>query len=226
MSKPWKPEPRVGPAPGRAFARRPVGFRGGRGVRKRGGRLRVSAGEWRLVLVGGLFLGLAVAKSGDWLTDPAGADSLSSPPAAPAVPSPSPDHWAESRRSAEILKAQEGAPGPARAPVRAAPASVRVIDGDTFVLAGERIRVVGLDAPETHPPRCAREAELGARATARARQWLAAGPFELTSIERDEDRFGRKLRIVSRQGEDLAETMIAEGLARPYGGGMRRGWCG
>ncbi len=104
-------------------------------------------------------------------------------------------------------------------------ADIRVIDGDTFDYRGDRIRVVGIDAPETHPPRCAREAELGERATARLRELLAAGPFELGSIDRDEDRYGRKLRTVTRGGRDLGRQLVAEGLARAYSGGRRSGWC-
>ena len=40
-----------------------------------------------------------------------------------------------------------------------------VIDGDTIRFEGEKIRIVGLDTPETHPPSCAREADLGRQST-------------------------------------------------------------
>jgi endonuclease YncB( thermonuclease family) len=33
-----------------------------------------------------------------------------------------------------------------------------VIDGDTFKLGERKVRIIGIDAPETHPPRCAEEA--------------------------------------------------------------------
>lgn len=36
-----------------------------------------------------------------------------------------------------------------------------VVDGDTFYIGGEKVRIPGIDAPETHPPRCAYEAKLG-----------------------------------------------------------------
>ena len=40
-----------------------------------------------------------------------------------------------------------------------------------------------------------------------------------------EDRYGCKLRIVMVGGRSVGDTLIAERLARPYGGG-RRSWCG
>jgi endonuclease YncB( thermonuclease family) len=99
-----------------------------------------------------------------------------------------------------------------------------VVDGDTIYWRGDKIRVADIDTPETHPPRCPEEARLGEAATLRMQALLNAGPFTLDAIERDEDRYGRKLRVVVRDGESLGDTLVAEGLARPYGGG-RRSWC-
>ena len=99
-----------------------------------------------------------------------------------------------------------------------------VVDGDTFYAAGVKIRIADIDTPETHPPRCAEEARLGEAATLRLRELLGAGPFALEPIDKDEDRFGRKLRVVTRDGESLGGVLVSEGLARPYGGG-RRPWC-
>lgn len=99
-----------------------------------------------------------------------------------------------------------------------------VVDGDTFYLGGEKIRIADIDTPETHPPRCAEEAELGERATLRLRALLNEGDFTLGTIDRDEDRYGRKLRTVMRGGESLGDVLVDEGLARPYAGG-RRSWC-
>ena len=65
-----------------------------------------------------------------------------------------------------------------------------VIDGDTFYLEGQSIRIADIDAPETHPSRCAYEARLGERATERLLALLNEGPFELVKSEmRDEDRY-------------------------------------
>ena len=42
--------------------------------------------------------------------------------------------------------------------------------------------------------------------------------------ERDRDRYGRLLRIVTRDGNSLGMTLVAEGHARAWDG-ARRPWC-
>jgi micrococcal nuclease len=101
-----------------------------------------------------------------------------------------------------------------------------VVDGDTFRMAGARIRIADIDTPETHPARCPREAELGAAATRRLHALLNAGAVSLAPVERDADRYGRKLRRVAIDGREVGETLVREGLARRYAGGRRAGWCG
>lgn len=99
-----------------------------------------------------------------------------------------------------------------------------VVDGDTFWFAGEKYRIADIDTPETHPARCAEEAELGDAATARLHEWLNAGAFSMESAGRDVDRYGRKLRVVMRDGESVGSVLVADGLARPWEG-RRRPWC-
>jgi endonuclease YncB( thermonuclease family) len=53
---------------------------------------------------------------------------------------------------------------------------------------------------------------------------LNAGSVTLSSIDRDEDVYGRKLRNAAVNGRHAGETLISEGLARDYAGG-RRSWC-
>ena len=55
-----------------------------------------------------------------------------------------------------------------------------VIDGDTFKLGQRKIRIVGIDAPETHPANCPEEARLGEAATAELMRLLNQGPFVMT----------------------------------------------
>lgn len=100
-----------------------------------------------------------------------------------------------------------------------------VVDGDTFRIGGVKIRIADIDTPETHPARCPREARLGAAATRRLQALLNGGGVTLAAIDRDADRYGRKLRIVSVDGRGVGETLVAEGLARRYEGGRRAGWC-
>ena len=99
-----------------------------------------------------------------------------------------------------------------------------VVDGDTFWIGGQKVRIAGIDAPETHPPRCAEEARLGNEATAMLRGLLNGGAVTMTSIDRDQDSYGRLLRNVAVDGQDVGEAMIAAGVAREYGRG-RRSWC-
>lgn len=99
-----------------------------------------------------------------------------------------------------------------------------VIDGDTFYLANRSIRIADIDAPEVSPPRCQYEAERGARATRRLHELLNAGSFELNSEGRDEDQYGRKLRIVTRDGTSVGSILVAEELAREWTG-RRLPWC-
>lgn len=99
-----------------------------------------------------------------------------------------------------------------------------IIDGDTFRLNDQPIRIADIDTPETRNYGCAAEKALGDRATARMRELLNDGPFELKPYQRDEDQYGRKLRIVIRDGRSLGQILVAEGLARTWDG-SRHPWC-
>lgn len=101
-----------------------------------------------------------------------------------------------------------------------------VVDGDTIWLAAEKIRIADIDTPEVFSPSCAAERTRGERASQRLLQLLNAGPIEVVSSgSRDEDRYGRKLRVILRDGHSLGDVLVAEGLAHRWGG-PQRGWCG
>jgi endonuclease YncB( thermonuclease family) len=99
-----------------------------------------------------------------------------------------------------------------------------VVDGDTIWLQGQNIRVADIDAPETHEYGCEEEKALGDRATARLQELLNGGAITLGSIDRDEDKYGRQLRLVQVNGTSVGDTLVNEGLARSYEG-HRRPWC-
>jgi micrococcal nuclease len=104
--------------------------------------------------------------------------------------------------------------------------SCRALDGDTFVCRGERIRLQNVDAPELHA-RC--DAELEAARAARAFAQAALDGAREIKIEvgrRARDRYGRTLAQILVDGRDLGELLLGVGLARPYHGERRRGWCG
>ncbi len=100
-----------------------------------------------------------------------------------------------------------------------------VVDGDTFWYRGEKIRIADINTPEVSTPQCAFEAELGAQATDRLTELLNQGAFTLEAVDRDRDRYGRLLRIVTRDGDSLGATLVAEGMAEQWQG-YRRNWCG
>ena len=100
-----------------------------------------------------------------------------------------------------------------------------VVDGDTFWFRGEKIRIADIDAPEISEPECPAERQAGEMGRDRLLKMLNAGRFNLTAGRRDEDRFGRKLRIVSRSGKSLGDRLVEEGLARRWNG-PDFGWCG
>jgi len=99
-----------------------------------------------------------------------------------------------------------------------------VVDGDTFWYRGEKIRVADINTPETSRPKCAAEAALGARATARFAELMNAGAFTLEPVDRSHDKYGRALFVVMRGGESVGGVLVAEGLAEEWQG-YRREWC-
>ncbi|ANI78228.1 thermonuclease family protein [Sphingobium sp. EP60837] len=125
---------------------------------------------------------------------------------------------AASSQQRDPLSAQFGLCG------RSVQADNCVIDGDTFRMAGEKVRIADIDTPETHGARCGAEGALGRQATMRLQALLNAGPFAVASYQRDRDRYGRLLRLVTRQGQSIGALLVAEGLARPWSG-ARQPWC-
>ena len=99
-----------------------------------------------------------------------------------------------------------------------------VVDGDTIWIERQNTRIADIDAPETHEYGCAEEKALGDRATQRLHELVNSGPVTLRSIDRDEDSYGRKLRLVIVNGKSVGDTLVDEGLARYYRGG-KRPWC-
>lgn len=99
-----------------------------------------------------------------------------------------------------------------------------VVDGDTIWFEGRKIRIADINTPEISSPGCASEKRLGQRAKMRLQSLLNQGSFSLQSIDRDQDQYGRDLRIITRDGQSLGEILVAEGLAERWQG-YRRNWC-
>lgn len=99
-----------------------------------------------------------------------------------------------------------------------------IIDGDTFRYRGDIIRIADIDTPEARGYRCPSEKTRADAATARLLVLMNAGPFTLAPYHRDRDQYGRALRIITRDGQSLGMTLVAEGHARVWDG-ARHGWC-
>jgi len=93
-----------------------------------------------------------------------------------------------------------------------ASAAVRIIDGDTFDLSGERIRLWGVDAPERRQ-RC-QTGEPGPEATAALTRLI--GDRAVSCSVRDTDRYGRTVAVCRAGGRDLGAEMVSEGWAWDY----------
>lgn len=90
----------------------------------------------------------------------------------------------------------------------------RVIDGDTVELAsGERVRYIGVNAPESVDPR--KKAECFGKEAAKFNQELVEG--NVIRLERDisnRDKYGRLLRFVYLEDGTLVnEILVREGYA-------------
>ena len=91
---------------------------------------------------------------------------------------------------------------------------VTVIDGDTIEMRGERIRLFGIDAPESGQT-CrtgeGRDWRCGTQA-ARELDQLARGRT-VTCETRDTDRYGRTVAVCKAGGLDLGSALVAGGHA-------------
>lgn len=122
-----------------------------------------------------------------------------------------------------VLPAGSGRPDPGDGPAGFAAAASRVhgraavSDGDTLRIGTERIRLFGIDAPESRQT-CDSGAKgewaCGAAATARLNALVAER--SVACVQRDRDRYGRMVATCRAGGVDLGERMVAEGLARAY----------
>lgn len=105
---------------------------------------------------------------------------------------------------------------------------VYVIDGDTaiFKINGQKetVRFVGVDTPELKG-QCIKETSLAKQARRYSLSALkSAQTIQLVSIDKERDKYGRLLRRVIVDGEELSDQLIDRELGREYGRG-RRSWC-
>jgi endonuclease YncB( thermonuclease family) len=93
----------------------------------------------------------------------------------------------------------------------------RVIDGDTMIVAGERVRLHGLDAPELGQTFWCRGQQLdcGAMALAALEALIAGVELRCEAVERD--RHGRLVaKCFSPNGIDVGRRLVSAGWALAY----------
>lgn len=96
-----------------------------------------------------------------------------------------------------------------------------VVDGDTFWIEGEKVRIADIDAPEMKG-RCDYETRLAKASRDRLLDLLNSGSFRLH--RGGEDRYGRTLAVVTLNGRSVGDMLVNEGLARTWTG-RREPWC-
>lgn len=111
---------------------------------------------------------------------------------------------------------------------------LEVLDGDTLAVrlkiwlghsVETKVRIAGMDTPEKRG-KCGRERRRAEEARRALAGLLSAGKVRLSDI-RHEKYAGRVLaKAATVKGEDIAGVLIEKGLARPYHGKKRAGWCG
>lgn len=128
----------------------------------------------------------------------------------------SPPEPAAARSSGQVHAAQPSAAEPDAASSEALTGRASVIDGDTLEVAGRRIRLWGVDAPESRqtctqagaPWRCGQQAANALDA------WLSARPVACLEIEKDQ--YGRSVSRCTAGGEDIGRWMVINGWAVEY----------
>lgn len=96
-----------------------------------------------------------------------------------------------------------------------------IVDGDTFWIEGEKVRLQGIDAPEVNGA-CAYERQLAQKATRRLSEILSDERFALTRSGKDQ--YDRTLARVETSRGEAGDILVREGLARPWQG-RKEQWC-
>lgn len=97
-----------------------------------------------------------------------------------------------------------------------------VIDGDTIHVAGETVQIAGIAAPQIQGARCDAERTRGIDAAMRLADLLNRGKVSVGAAFRDP--YGREVRKVEVDGNDVGTALIDAGAARRFDGDSQD-WC-
>ncbi|WP_340584107.1 thermonuclease family protein [Brucella pseudintermedia] len=109
---------------------------------------------------------------------------------------------------------------------------VYVYDGDTIIIDRQRMRLVGIDAPEFSEPRCDAERTTGYAARDRLRDLIARSVMIEIADRGERDKYSRPLVRLFVDGRDAGDLLMSEGLAVRWRPGSKtwnerfRHWCG
>ncbi len=90
---------------------------------------------------------------------------------------------------------------------------LRIADGDSCTVDGERLRLFGLDAPHRDAP--------GGREAVQAFRDLVDGARAIAIEPRGRCPYGRLLVVVWADGRDVGRELVRRGVARPS---LRHSW--
>lgn len=93
-----------------------------------------------------------------------------------------------------------------------------VIDGDTIEIHGTRVRLEGIDAPESRQTCTAKETGEVIRCGQKAAFFLAnlLAEHTISCAEDGKDRYGRTLAHCNVQGQDVGASMVRAGWALAF----------
>jgi len=101
----------------------------------------------------------------------------------------------------------------AQATAASNPADARVVDGDTVVIRGERIRIAYIDAPEIGQVHLGTGADAGRAATATLRRFLDEAQDSIEVLPLETDKYGRTVAMLRIGPYDVGLTMVKMGMA-------------
>lgn len=97
--------------------------------------------------------------------------------------------------------------------VRLPASQIMAIDGDTYQIAGKRLRLAGWDSPETgNSANCRAEHDLGLKAEAQAKLFVSTARTAI--LQRlGEDQYQREVARIWLDGTDIGKMLEVDGLA-------------
>jgi endonuclease YncB( thermonuclease family) len=105
--------------------------------------------------------------------------------------------------------------------------SYRVVDGDTVARGKQRMRILGIDAPETRGGSCPGVEHIRGREARQHLVSLLAAPAKVTlrRYKKQRDKYGREVVQLWAGGRSVAALMIKAGHAVAWKDAGRTDWC-